>query len=91
MSGTTYASIVGGQTANTEYEFLTGNSMAFLPKGTVAFQLYLRHAMPSLVTGTEECKDHTEIQQPIFRRRETITETRHIRCLDLISFMIIQI
>lgn len=31
-------------------EFLTGNSMAFLPKGTVAFQLYLRHAMPSLVT-----------------------------------------
>ena len=50
VSGTTYASIVGGQTANTEYEFLTGNSMAFLPKGTVAFQLYLRHAMPSLVT-----------------------------------------
>lgn len=50
VSGTTYASIVGGQTANTEYEFLTGNSMAFLPKGTVAFQLYLRHAMSSLVT-----------------------------------------
>ena len=50
VRGTTYASIVGGQTANTEYEFLTGNSMAFLPKGTVAFQLYLRHAMPSLVT-----------------------------------------
>ena len=50
VSGTSYASIVGGQTANTEYEFLTGNSMAFLPKGTVAFQLYLRHAMPSLVT-----------------------------------------
>lgn len=50
VSGTTYASIVGGQTANTEYEFLTGNSMAFLPKGTVAFQLYLRHTMPSIVT-----------------------------------------
>lgn len=50
VSGTAYASIVGGQTANTEYEFLTGNSMAFLPKGTVAFQLYLRHAMPSIVT-----------------------------------------
>ena len=50
VSGTSYASIVGGQTANTEYEFLTGNSMAFLPKGTVAFQLYLRNAMPSMVT-----------------------------------------
>ena len=90
VSGTTYASIVGGQTANTEYEFLTGNSMAFLPKGTVAFQLYLRHAMPSLVTELR-VKDTQEIQQPTFRRRETITETRHIRCLDLISFMIIQI
>lgn len=50
VSGTTYASIVGGQTANTEYEFLTGNSMSFLPKGAVAFQIYLKHAMPSIVT-----------------------------------------
>lgn len=50
VSGTTYASIVGGQTANTEYEFLTGNSMSFLPKGAVAFQLYMKHAMPSMVT-----------------------------------------
>ena len=50
VSGTTYASILGGQTANTEYEFLTGNSMSFLPKGAVAFQLYMKHAMPSMVT-----------------------------------------
>lgn len=50
VSGTSYASIVGGQTANTEYEFLTGNSMSFLPKGTVAFQIYMKHEMPSLVT-----------------------------------------
>lgn len=50
VSGTSYASIVGGQTANTEYEFLTGNSMSFLPKGTVAFQIYMKHEMPSMVT-----------------------------------------
>ena len=50
VSGTSYASIVGGQTANTEYEFLTGNSMSFLPKGTVAFQVYMKHEMPSMVT-----------------------------------------
>lgn len=50
VSGTSYASIVGGQTANTEYEFLTGNSMSFLPKGTVTFQVYMKHEMPSLVT-----------------------------------------
>ncbi|WP_253288598.1 LTA synthase family protein [Blautia sp. MSJ-19] len=50
VSGTTYASVAGGQTANTEYEFLTGNSMAFLPKGAVAFQLFVKHEMPSIVT-----------------------------------------
>ena len=50
VSGTSYASIVGGQTANTEYEFLTGNSMSFFPKGTVAFQIYMKHEMPSMVT-----------------------------------------
>lgn len=50
VSGTAYASIIGGQTANTEYEFLTGNSMAFLPSGTVAFQLSVKNPMPSLVT-----------------------------------------
>ena len=50
VSGTSYASIVGGQTANTEYEFLTGNSLSFLPKGTVAFQIYMKHEMPSMVT-----------------------------------------
>lgn len=50
VSGTSYALIVGGQTANTEYEFLTGNSMSFLPKGTVAFQIYMKHEMPSMVT-----------------------------------------
>lgn len=37
VSGTTYASIVGGQTANTEYEFLTGNSMAFFQKERLHF------------------------------------------------------
>ena len=54
VSGTTYASIVGGQTANTEYEFLTGNSLAFLPTGAVAFQLFVKDAMPSLVTQLQD-------------------------------------
>ena len=53
VSGTSYSSIVGGQTANTEYEFLTGNSLAFLPTGSVTFQLWLKDAMPSLATQLE--------------------------------------
>jgi phosphoglycerol transferase MdoB-like AlkP superfamily enzyme len=35
------ASVYGGNTANSEFEFLTGNTMAFLPLNTVAYNLYL--------------------------------------------------
>lgn len=50
ITGTVYASISGGMTANTEYEILTGNSMAFLPSSSVIFQLYLKNEMPSLAS-----------------------------------------
>lgn len=49
--GTTYASIIGGMTANTEFEFLTNNTMAFLPSQSVIFQLYIKNEMPSLATA----------------------------------------
>lgn len=39
--GFAMASVLGGNTANSEYEFLTGNSMAFLPTNSVAFNLYV--------------------------------------------------
>lgn len=54
ITGTTYASIVGGQTANTEFEYLTNNSMAFLPSQSVAFQLYVKEELPSLITSLKE-------------------------------------
>lgn len=49
--GYTYASIVGGQTANTEFELLTGDTLGFLPQGTTAFQLYIHGDTPSLVSN----------------------------------------
>lgn len=39
--GWAMASVFGGNTANSEFEFLTSNSMAFLPQNTVAYSLYL--------------------------------------------------
>lgn len=39
--GFALASVYGGNTANSEFEFLTGNTMAFLPLNTVAYSLYL--------------------------------------------------
>jgi phosphoglycerol transferase MdoB-like AlkP superfamily enzyme len=48
VRGTAYASVFGGTTANSEYEFLTGNTTAFLPEGTVPFHLYVADGTPNL-------------------------------------------
>jgi phosphoglycerol transferase MdoB-like AlkP superfamily enzyme len=37
-----------GGSANTEFEAVTGMATSFLPEGSVAYRLYLRHAIPSL-------------------------------------------
>ena len=42
VEGTLYVSIYGGGTANTEYEFLTGNSAAFVAEGAIPYQSYLK-------------------------------------------------
>ena len=41
ITGTLNVSVKGGNTANTEYEFLTGHSMRFLPAGSVPYQQYI--------------------------------------------------
>lgn len=48
QKGYMYVSVCGGNTANTEYEFLTGQSMAFLPAGSVAYQQYINQDVYSL-------------------------------------------
>lgn len=50
ISGYLNVSVLGGNTANTEFEFLTGNSMAFLPQGSVAYQQYVKGDMTSLAS-----------------------------------------
>ncbi len=52
--GFAMASVFGGNTANSEFEFLTSNSMAFLPQNTVAYNLYLNETNAfSLVEAME--------------------------------------
>ena len=50
VKGTMYMSSYGGQTANSEFEFLTGNTMAFLPGGSVAYQYQVKDQMGSLTS-----------------------------------------
>ena len=53
VKGYAYSSVFGGTTANSEYEFLTGNTTAFLPAGTVPYQMYVSDGDPSLVSQME--------------------------------------
>ncbi len=50
VSGYLHVSVCGGNTANTEWEFLTGNTMAFLPSGSIPFQQYLKRESPSVAS-----------------------------------------
>ena len=50
ISGITYASVYGGMTANTEFEFLTNCTMGLLNASTIPFQIYLRSPHPSMAT-----------------------------------------
>lgn len=49
IKGYTCVSVTGGGTANSEFEFLTGNTLAFLPPSTVAYQLYFNEDTPSSI------------------------------------------
>ena len=45
----TYTSVYGGATANSEFEFLTGNSIGLLPRGAMAYTMYMKDGITSLV------------------------------------------
>lgn len=48
IKGYAMTSVYGGNTANEEFEFLTGHSMAFLPQYAVAYQQYISGKMYSI-------------------------------------------
>ncbi len=48
ISGNLHVSVLGGNTANTEFEFLTGDTMAFLPTGSIPYQQFISSELPAL-------------------------------------------
>ena len=48
ITGMLNVSVCGGNTANTEFEFLTGNTMAFLPQGSIPYQQYINGDLKAL-------------------------------------------
>ena len=50
IKGYALSSIFGAKTPNSEWEFMTGGSMAFLPTGSIVYQQYLNDTPSSMVS-----------------------------------------
>ena len=77
VGGEVYVSVKGGNTANTEFEFLTSNSMAFLPTGSVPYQQYINSETPSLASYLKSLGYATTAIHPYNRSgwdRDTVYE-----------------
>lgn len=59
VTGHLNVSVCGGNTANTEFEFLTGNTMAFLPAGSIPYQQYIKSETPSIANYLADLGYHT--------------------------------
>ncbi|MCD8011490.1 MAG: LTA synthase family protein [Lachnospiraceae bacterium] len=64
ISGYLNVSVKGGNTANSEYEFLTGNTMRFLPGGSVPYQQYIFSGKNSVVSWLESLGYTTAAMHP---------------------------
>ena len=51
VQGFVHVPVYGAGTANSEFEFLTGDSIAFLPMGSCAYDSYVKGPHPSLVAA----------------------------------------
>ena len=50
IKGYALSSVYGAKTPNSEWEYMTGNSMAFLPEGSVVYQQYIDDQPTSIVS-----------------------------------------
>lgn len=66
VTGYLNVSVKGGNTANTEFEFLTGNSMAFLPAGSIPYQQYIKGEIPSVVSYLSDLGYETYAMHPYY-------------------------
>lgn len=64
VSGILNVSVKGGNTANTEFEYLTGNSMAFLPYGSIPYQQYITEEIPTMASHLSSLGYRTVAMHP---------------------------
>ena len=64
QKGWLYVPVFGAMTANSEYEFLTGNSCAFVPQGSIPYQFYTKPGDGSLARVFGEAGYRTVAMHP---------------------------
>ena len=64
VKGTLYSSVYGGNTANSEYEFLTGCSIAYFSERVVPYQLFMNEQRPSLISQMKDIGYETVFMHP---------------------------
>ncbi|XME03089.1 LTA synthase family protein [Lachnospiraceae bacterium C1.1] len=64
ISGYLNTSIVGGNTPNTEFEFLTGHSLAFLPTGSIPYQQFVTSEIDAMPTYLKSLGYNTLAMHP---------------------------
>ena len=65
--GITYSSVIGGNTASSEFEFLTGMSMGFLPSGSIAYMQFIRQPLTSIVSVLENYGYSSTAMHPYYQ------------------------
>ncbi len=66
VRGFALSSVFGGNTANSEYEFLTGNTMLFLPDDSVPYQQFIKENRYSLAWYLKGKGYYTLAMHPFF-------------------------
>ena len=66
IKGYAYSSVYGGNTPNSEFEFLTGNSMGFLPNGAVAYQQYISGHQYSMLDALHKLGYKCSVTHPYY-------------------------
>lgn len=66
IKGYAVSSVYGGNTANSEFEFLTTNSMAFLPNGSIPYQQFLNGGSFSITENLNSINYNTIATHPYY-------------------------
>lgn len=87
ITGYLNTSVCGGNTADTEFEFLTGNTMAFLPVGSIPYQQYIKSKTPSLASYLKSIGYATYAQHPYYSSGWNRDTVYPLLGFDNLSFM----